>query len=53
MGGVVSLGLRLVQELLSRLPAFCVFDVFVTRSVYHPNIVVVFAISYHCNIFSL
>ena len=44
-----GLGLRLV---LSRLPPFCVFNVAVNRSVYYPDIVVVFTISYHCTIFS-
>ena len=45
-------GVVLVFVSLSRLPPFCVFNVVVNRSVYYPNIVVVFTISYHCTIFS-
>ena len=45
-------GVVLVYVLLSRLPSFCVFKVVVNRSVYYPNIVVVFTISYRCTIFS-
>ena len=45
-------GVVLVYVLLSRLPSFCVFNVVDNRSVYYPNIVVVFTISYRCTIFS-
>ena len=45
-------GVVLVYVLLSPLPSFCVFKVVVNRSVYYPNIVVVFTISYRCTIFS-
>ena len=45
-------GVALVYVLLSHLPSFCVFKVVVNRSVYYPNIVVVFTISYRCTIFS-
>ena len=44
-------GVVLEYVLSSRLPSFCVFNVVVNRSVYYPNIVVVFTISYHCTIF--